>query len=69
MVSEPLDLFGEAVGMERLDGADDVGVRRAPPLGQQTAVGDLMGESVAEGVLDVREEAGLVEARRGRRCR
>ena len=47
--------------MEALDGVDDVGVERAPPLLEQAAVGDLVRQGVLEGVLEIREEAGLVE--------
>ena len=58
---QPLDLLGQAVGIERLDRLDDPGVQRPPPLVEQAPVGDLVGQRVLEGVLEVREEARLVE--------
>ena len=61
VVREPLDLLGQALGVERLDGLDDPGVQRAPALLEQAAVGDLVGERVLEGVLEIREQARLVE--------
>ena len=60
-MGEPLDLLAEAIAVERLDRLDDPRVERAAPLLQQPAVGDLVGERVLEGVLEVREEPGLVE--------
>ena len=44
-----------------LDGLDDPRVEHPPALLQQAAVGDLVRERVLEGVLEIREEAGLVE--------
>jgi hypothetical protein len=38
-----------------------LGVQAAPPLLQETFVGDLMGEGVLEGLFEFREEAGFVE--------
>ena len=61
VVREPLDVLGEPVGVEPLDGLDDPGVEGAPPLLEQAAVGDLVGEGVLERVLEVGEEARLVE--------
>ena len=61
MVGQPLDLVGQAVGIEPLDGFDDPGVEGAPPLLEQAAVGDLVGQRMLEGVLQVRKEAGLVQ--------
>ena len=61
MVGQPFDLLGQPVGIERLDGLDDAGVQRPPPLLQQAAVGHLVGEGVLEGVFELGEEARLVE--------
>ena len=47
--------------MERLDRVDDPRVQLVPALLQKAAVGDLMRERVLEGVLEIREQAGLVE--------
>ena len=61
VVGEPLDLLREAIGVKRLDSLDDPRVQRAAPLLEQAAVGHLMGERVLERVLEIREEARLVE--------
>ena len=61
MVGQPLDLLGQAVPGERLDGLDDAGVQHAPPLLEQAAVGHLVGQGVLEGVLQLGEEARLVQ--------
>ena len=61
VVGQALDVLGEPVGVEALDGLDDPGVERAPALLEQAAVGHLVGERVLEGVLEVGEEARLVE--------
>ena len=46
---------------KRLQGLDDPGMERAPPLLEQRLIGHLLGQGVLEGVLDVGEEARLVE--------
>ena len=61
VMGEPLDLLAEAIPVERLDRVDDPRVKLAAPLLQQAAVRDLVGERVLEGVLEIREEPGLVE--------
>jgi hypothetical protein len=61
MVGQAFDLLGHAVGRERLKSLDDAGVEYPPPLQQEAAVGDLMGEGVLEGVLVLGKEARLVE--------
>ena len=61
MVRQAFDLLGQAVPGERLEGLDDAGVQRPPPLLQQAAVGHLVGEGVLEGVVALGEEARLVE--------
>ena len=45
MVGEPLDVLGQPVGIEPLDGLDDPRVQGAPPLLEQAAVGDLVGSA------------------------
>ena len=57
MVRQPLDLVVHAVPRQRLQGFDNTGVQRAPPLLQQTPIRDLMGEGVLEGVGGLREQA------------
>ena len=60
-MGEPLDVLGQALGVERLDGVDDPGVERAPAILEQAPVGHLVGERMLEGVLEIREEARLVQ--------
>ena len=50
MVGQAFDLLGQPVPGERLEGLDDAGMERPPPLLQETAVGHLVGEGVLEGV-------------------
>jgi hypothetical protein len=61
MVGKPLDLFGQAVGIERLKGFHDLGVEGPPLLRKETAVGHLVGKGVLEGIGEIREEVGLVQ--------
>src|SRR2546422_7077021 len=61
VVSEPLDVLGQTLGVERLDGFDNPGVERPSPLLEYAPVGNLVGEGVLEGVFEVREQARLVE--------
>src|SRR5215813_14915274 len=59
VVRQPLDVLGQPVRIAAFDGADDAGVQRLPPLLEQGAVGDLMGQRMLEGVLGIRKEPGL----------
>ena len=61
MVRQAFDLLGHPVPSERLQGLDDAGMQRPPPLLEQAAVGHLVGQGVLEGVLALGEEARLVE--------
>ena len=61
VVREPLDLLGQAVGVSVSMALHDAGVQRPPPLLEQAAVGDLVGERVLERVLQVGEQARLVQ--------
>ena len=61
MVGQPFDLLGHPVPGERLQGLDDAGVQRPPPLLEETAVGHLVGQGVLEGVLELGEQLRLVE--------
>ena len=61
VVRQPLDLLGQTIRIECLDRLHDPGMERAPPLLEQAAVGDLVGERVLEGVFEVGEQARLVE--------
>ena len=61
MVGQPFDLLGHPVPSERLQGLDDAGMERPPPLLEQAAVGHLVREGVLEGVFELGKEARLVE--------
>ena len=61
VVGKSLDVFGEAVGMEPLDGLGDLRVEIAATLAEQAAVGDFVCQRVLERVLGIRKEGGLVE--------
>ena len=61
MVREPLNLLAEAIRVYPLDRTDELRVKDPAALLQQGAVGDLVGERVLEGVLEIGKEARLVE--------
>ena len=61
MVGQAFDLLGHPVPGERLEGLDDAGMEHPPSFLEQTAVGDLVGEGVLEGVFVVRKEPRLVQ--------
>ena len=69
VVGEPLDVFREPVGMEPFERLHDPNVESPAPLLEEAPVGDLVGEAVFEGVLEIREEAGLVQELRGLQVR
>ena len=61
MVGQPLDVLGQPIRIERVDGADDAGVEGPASLLERGTVGDLVGERMLEGVLGIGEEPGLVQ--------
>jgi hypothetical protein len=61
MMGKPLDLFAEAIRVERLDRVDDPRVKFPTTLLDQPTVRDVLGERVLEGVLEVRKQLRLVE--------
>ena len=61
MVGQLVDLLGRPVAGQRLEHAHNLGMQYPPPLLEQAAIGDLVGESMLEGVNGVREELRLVE--------
>jgi hypothetical protein len=61
VMGEPVDVLAEAISVECLDRPDDPRVQVVPSLVQEAAVRHLVGQRVLEGVLDVGEEASLVE--------
>jgi len=60
-VGEALDLFGETIAIEPLDGVHDPGMQGAASLVEKALIGDLVREGVLEGVLDLGEQARLVD--------
>src|SRR4029077_8184648 len=58
---EPLDLLAEAITVEALDGLHDPDVEVAAPAEEEAPVGHLVGERMLEGVLEIGEDARLVE--------
>ena len=60
MVGQAFDLLGPRSG-ERLEGLDDAGMQRPPPLQEETAIGHLVGEGMLEGVGRLGEQTCLVE--------
>jgi hypothetical protein len=65
VVSQALGVLGQAVGLERLDRADDLCVQRTPSLVQYAAIGDLVRQRVLERVFEIRKQPCLVEELRG----
>jgi hypothetical protein len=61
MVRQTFDLLGYAVRSQRFEGLDNAGMEHPPPLLEEAAVGDLMGEGVLEGVFALRKETCLVD--------
>ena len=69
MVRQAFDLLGHPLSGERIEGLDDAGMQSAPPLLQETTVGDLMGQGVLEGEVALGEQLGLVEELSGLQVR
>jgi hypothetical protein len=61
VVGQAIHLLGQALDREGLQHLDNPAVEAAPPLLEQTAVGDLVGQGVLEGVLVLGKEARLIE--------
>src|SRR2546430_4220385 len=61
VVSEPLEMLGEAVGIERLDCLRESGMEQSSAIVEQAPVGDVVSQRVLERDLDIREEGELVE--------
>ena len=61
MLGQLVRVIAQAVGVEMLDRHHDLGVEIAPPVVKQTRVGHVVGQSVLECVLKVREKPCLVE--------
>src|SRR4029453_16546132 len=61
VMGEPLDLLTEAITIEALHGLHDPDMEVTASAAEDAPVGHLMGERVLEGVLEIGEEARLVE--------
>src|SRR5262249_2617217 len=61
MVGEMIDLLGEAIRVGLLDSVDDPRVEEASTFLEQATVCDLVGQGVLERVLEIGEEAPLVQ--------
>src|SRR4051812_36352543 len=61
MAREPLDLFRQTVRESRFDPLYDPRMQSTSPLAKQTAVDDLVGERVLEGVFEIGEQRCLVQ--------
>jgi hypothetical protein len=61
VVGEAFDLLGRPVPGEPLEDLDNARMQCASPFLEQRLVSYLLGECMLEGVLDVREQARLIE--------
>ena len=61
MMSESFDVFRKALAIECCEGINDTAMQGAASLLEEASVGYLVGESVLEGVLEIREETPFVE--------
>src|SRR5215467_5955368 len=61
MVGQLIDVVLQPVSIERLDGGDDVGVKSAPLLLNESPIGNVVGERMLEYVHQAGEQLCLVE--------
>ena len=61
MMSEAVNLLGEAVGMQLLDRRHDPSVENPPSVLQETRVDDLVAQGVLERIFHLGDEARLVQ--------
>src|SRR2546422_1993962 len=61
MMSKSLDVLIKPVGIDSLDRLENPGVECTPAILEEAAVGNLVGQRVLEGVLQLGEEPRLVE--------
>src|SRR5215471_10663839 len=52
VMTESIDVLAESIGVKALDGGDNLAMKAAPALLEQTSVGDLVGEGVLERVFE-----------------
>ena len=69
MMRKPLHVVHQAIGVQTLDGVDDLNVKGPPTVVKETPVGHVVGERVLEGVFDVGEAVRLVQEFRGAEAR
>ena len=60
-MGQQFDLLVQPVGIESLKRRHNAGVQRPTPLLEETAVGDLVGKGMLEGVFPLGKEARFVE--------
>src|SRR5262249_50201438 len=61
MMTQTVGVFAEPIGIQALDAVHDFAMEATPPVVEQAAVGDLVGEGMLERVLEIREEMRLIE--------
>jgi hypothetical protein len=61
MMTQAVNVLDEPIGVEALDGREDLAVETATPVLEQAPVGHLVRERMLERVLEIREEACLVQ--------
>ena len=61
MVGELLDLISQALGIQRLQGRDNLGMQHSPPLLEETAIGHLLGQGVLKGVDQLGKQIRLIQ--------
>src|SRR5262250_2671384 len=61
MVREPLNVLGQTLGIELLDGVDDPGMEWASAIQEDAPVANVVCERVLDRVLELREEAHLIQ--------
>jgi hypothetical protein len=64
-MGEPFRVLTQAAGVVLFHGIDDSRMELPAPIHQEAFVGDLLGESMPEGVFEVGKQARFVEERGG----
>ena len=65
VMSEPVDLLVQSIGVEPFDRLHDPGMEGAAAIAEEAAVRHLVCQRMLEGVLEVGEELDLVQKLRG----
>jgi hypothetical protein len=61
MMREQLDHFAQAIRVQPLDRRHDGSMKGAPPILQQAAIGDIVGERMLERIFQIWEQPCLVQ--------